>query len=80
VTAPGGITCREVVELVSDYVDGSLEPEPRVRLEVHLRACEACTEYVRQIRTTVRLASAAALEQHPDGAALLEAFRSFRRR
>jgi anti-sigma factor RsiW len=78
---PGGISCREVVELVTDYLDGALSPEELARMEAHLAACPPCVTYVEQIRTTRRLAAAAEadLEQHPDRDALLAAFRGVRR-
>jgi anti-sigma factor RsiW len=75
---PGGISCREVVELVTDYLEGALAPDVQTRFAAHLDACPPCVEYVEQIRTTSRLAAAAELEQRPDSAALLAAFRSFR--
>jgi anti-sigma factor RsiW len=80
---PGGISCREVVEIVTDYLDGVLAPEMLGRLEVHLAACDPCRVYIEQIRTTRRLAAAAEaeaeLEHRPDRDALLAAFREFRR-
>jgi anti-sigma factor RsiW len=76
---PGGISCREVVEIVTDYLDGALAPEDRARMETHLEACPPCATYVEQIRTTRRLAAEAELDQHPDRDALLAAFREFRR-
>jgi anti-sigma factor RsiW len=78
---PGGISCREVVEIVTHYLDGALTPELTARLEAHLALCGPCQEYLEQMRTTVRLAAVATaeLERHPDRAALLEAFRAFRR-
>lgn len=78
---PGGISCREVVEIVTDYLDGALDPEVQARLEAHLAPCEPCRAYIEQIRTTSRLAASAEseLEQHPDRDALLAAFREFRR-
>jgi len=78
---PGGISCREVVEIVTDYLEGALAPEQVERLEVHLGVCGPCRVYVEQIRTTARLAAAAEaeeLERHPDREALLAAFRAFR--
>ncbi len=75
---PGGISCREVVELVTDYVEGALDPEVQARFVRHLELCPPCVEYVEQIRTTSRLAAAAELEERPDADALLAAFRSFR--
>ena len=78
---PGGISCREVVEIVTDYLDGALTPEDRARMDAHLEACPPCALYVEQIRTTRRLAAEAEaeLERRPDREALLSAFREFRR-
>jgi anti-sigma factor RsiW len=80
---PGGISCREVVEIVTDYLDGALAPDELARLETHLEACDPCRVYIEQIRTTQRLAAAAEaeaeLERRPDRDALLAAFREFRR-
>jgi anti-sigma factor RsiW len=74
---PGGISCREVVELVTDYLEGALDPEVEARFAKHLELCPPCVEYVGQIRTTSRLAAAAEFEERPDADALLAAFRSF---
>jgi len=77
---PGGISCREVVELVTAFLDGALSREEHERMEAHLALCPPCTEYVEQIRTTARVAAVAAveLELHPDRAALLDAFKEFK--
>lgn len=75
---PGGISCREVVEIVTGYLDGALSAEDHARMEAHLAACPPCGTYVEQIRTTGRLAAAAELEQSPDREALLAAFRELR--
>ena len=79
-TIPGGISCREVVEIVTAYLDGALGPEERARLEVHLELCGPCLEYVEQVRATARLAAAAVseLDVRPDRDAILRAFRDFR--
>jgi anti-sigma factor RsiW len=50
------LVCQEVVELVTDYVEGALSRSQRRRFEAHLRACENCTEYLEQMRATIRLA------------------------
>ena len=73
-----GISCRELVELVTDYLEGSLDAGMRERMETHLRTCHGCREYVEEMRTTVRLVAVAQVEQRPDRAALLEAFRRLR--
>jgi predicted anti-sigma-YlaC factor YlaD len=77
---PGGISCRELVELVTAYLDGVLEPEVVQRIDAHLKLCAPCVEYVEQVRTTARLASAATaeLQLRPDRDALLAAFREFK--
>jgi anti-sigma factor RsiW len=47
--------CQEMVELVTDYLEGNLTRSQRRRFEAHLRGCEHCTEYLEQMRTTIRL-------------------------
>jgi anti-sigma factor RsiW len=47
------LVCREAVELVSDYLEGSLSRRDRRRLEKHLAACDACTAYLEQMRSTI---------------------------
>ena len=78
---PGGISCRELVELVTAYLDGALAADVQQRVETHLEGCPYCVEYVEQIRITARGVAAAteALELRPDRDALLAAFRNFTR-
>ena len=75
---PGGISCREVVELVTAYLDEALDADTRERFEAHLELCGPCVEYVEQIRATSRLAAVAVaeLQARPDRDALLKAFRA----
>ena len=49
------MTCKELVELVTDYLEGTLPAETRARLENHLSGCDGCTHYVEQMRQTIRL-------------------------
>ena len=49
------LTCQELVELVTEYLEGALPPPERMRFEDHLRLCEGCTQYVEQMRTTINL-------------------------
>ncbi len=49
------IVCREVVELITDYIEGALPRAERRSLEAHLRGCEHCSEYLRQMRITIEL-------------------------
>ncbi|MFZ2051831.1 MAG: zf-HC2 domain-containing protein [Solirubrobacteraceae bacterium] len=49
------LVCQEMVELITDYLEGTLSRSHRRRFEAHLAACEHCTEYLEQIRETIRL-------------------------
>lgn len=73
------LTCREVVELVTDYLEHALPIETRNRLEQHLVICNPCVEFIAQHRSVARALSALA----PLGAAqarakALDAFRKLR--
>jgi anti-sigma factor RsiW len=48
------IACQEVVELVTEYLDGALDHATRVELEAHLALCAACSIYLEQMRDTIR--------------------------
>ncbi len=50
-----GLVCRQAVELISDYLEGALPKRDRERLEAHLRACDGCDEYLRQVQATIRI-------------------------
>lgn len=47
------LVCREAVELVTDYLEGTLSRRDHDRLEAHLAECPHCTEYLAQMRTTI---------------------------
>ena len=76
------LVCREVVELVSDYLDGALAEIDRVRFEAHLTGCDGCSAYLDQMRQTVRLAGTLAPEALDPvfRDRLVDAFRDWRRR
>ena len=46
--------CRELVELITDYLEDRLSPVDRARFEAHLTDCEACRIYLDQFRQTIR--------------------------
>jgi len=50
------LTCQQVVELVTEYLDEVMAPGRRVRFEAHLAGCDGCRAYLEQFRTTVSLA------------------------
>jgi predicted anti-sigma-YlaC factor YlaD len=53
---PDELTCQQLVELVTDYLEGVLSPIEVARFEAHLLECDGCPMYVDQFRTTIRLA------------------------
>jgi anti-sigma factor (TIGR02949 family) len=48
------LSCQEIVELVTDYVEEDMPPDERSRFERHLSYCPGCLSYVEQIRETIR--------------------------
>jgi predicted anti-sigma-YlaC factor YlaD len=81
VIAGGDLSCQEVVELVTDYLEGALSSAETARVEQHLNACAGCRTYLDQVRHTIRVVRAlgdGGLEPAvPDE--LLSAFRGWRR-
>ena len=51
------LVCREVVELVTEYLGGTLPTHDRARFDAHLATCPPCTAYLAQVRTTLELAA-----------------------
>jgi hypothetical protein len=49
------LVCQQAVELVTDYLDGTLIRTDRRRFEAHLAACPRCTQYLAQMRATIEL-------------------------
>lgn len=50
------LACREAIELLTEYLEGTLPRRQRRRLEAHLHACANCSAYLQQIRITMSLA------------------------
>jgi anti-sigma factor RsiW len=70
------MSCRELVTLVTEYLDGSLPPSERIRFERHISVCPPCRAHLEQMRETIR-ASGALTEESLSPAArddLLAAF------
>ena len=81
-TYPIGITCQELVELVTDYFEGVLDSDMRNRFEQHLAACPGCNDYLEQMRLTIR-ATGRLSEDSLEPAAtdtLLDVFRNWKKR
>jgi anti-sigma factor RsiW len=75
------LSCRELVELVTDYLEGALSPDERARFEEHIGRCEGCGTYLEQMRQTIELVGrvpAGTLSAEAERE-LLEAFRGWRK-
>ena len=74
------IDCKDLVELVTDYLEGVLDAEDVERFEDHLALCDGCDVYVQQMRQTIEVVGALSEDDVPAGArtALLTAFREWR--
>ena len=79
---PEQLSCQELVELITDYLEGALPEEERARFEEHVGGCDGCRTYVEQMRTTIglvgRLSPAAVTPEAEQ--ALLAAFRDWKAR
>ena len=75
------LSCQELVELVTDYVDGCPLAGGRARFDEHLGVCEGCRNYLEQMEVTVRVVGRIRPEDlSPEaGHTLLAAFRDWKR-
>ena len=75
------LTCHEVIELLSNYIDGALPDDERRRVDEHLALCDGCATYLDQLRESIRLSGMVSEEAvpEPEKSALLDAFRDWRR-
>jgi predicted anti-sigma-YlaC factor YlaD len=73
------ITCTEVVEVVTDYLEGSVDDGLRAEIEAHLALCPGCDAYLDQMRETIRVMGHVPVESLSDTARdeLMNAFRTF---
>jgi anti-sigma factor RsiW len=76
------MSCRELVAVITDYIEGAMAADDRLRFEAHLEQCPYCVNYVEQIRATVDALGQLSEESIAPGAraGLLEAFRGWRDR
>ena len=74
------MTCKELVEVITEYLEGTLPAEDRARFERHLAKCEGCHAYLDQMRETIRALGHLPPESLSPEAerGLLEAFRGWR--
>jgi anti-sigma factor RsiW len=75
------LSCQELVELVTDYLEGALPEDERRRFDEHVDGCEGCRRYVEQMRVTLEAAGELSTESiDPETEqTLLTTFRSWRK-
>lgn len=75
------ISCHELVELVTEYLEEAMAPSERARLEVHLNGCRSCRHYLDQMRKTIDVVGEIPEESVAPQAReeLLEVFRAWKR-
>ena len=75
-----GLACKELVELITEYLEGTLPRRFRKRVEKHLAACDGCTAYVEQMRFIIAASGRLTEESlsEPMKAELLHAFQGWR--
>jgi anti-sigma factor RsiW len=83
-TKPFELTCKEIVELVTDYLEGHMTVAQRTLFEQHIVMCSPCATYLEQMRTMVSLAATLDTALDPERlpeppAAVLDAFRRSKR-
>jgi anti-sigma factor RsiW len=78
--APDEMTCRELVEVITNYIEGTLPEHDRRRFEQHLGECPGCVNYLEQMRATIDALGELREESIPPAAReeLLEALRRWR--
>ena len=76
------LTCQQIVELVTDYLEGALPPETASRFEEHLNFCDGCVAYLDEMRAAIAAVGHADLaeDEMPEQTreSLLTAFRDWR--
>lgn len=81
-TAPADeLACQELVEIITEYLEGALPDAERDRFEAHLEICEGCRRYLDQMRTTIQLMGRPTEDDLDPGAKdqLLQLFRDWNR-
>jgi anti-sigma factor RsiW len=75
------LTCQQLVELVTSYVEGTLTPADRARFEGHLASCQGCRNYLDQMRKTIAIVGKLSEDAIAPEAQqqLLDAFRNWKR-
>jgi anti-sigma factor RsiW len=81
VTQPEPLSCQDVVELITEYLEGSLPPGRRLGFEEHVAICPPCRNYFGQFRQTIQVGKQIQEEELPPAVrdALVDVFRNWRK-
>jgi len=73
------LRCMELVELITDYLEGELPRRDRKRFDAHISECDGCRAYLDQMRRTIRATGRLTEDQIPEPAKqkLLEVFQDW---
>jgi anti-sigma factor RsiW len=79
-STPEEMSCRQLVDIVTDYLEGNMAPQDRRRFDAHLAECPYCVNYLDQMRATIAALGGLTEESISSEARgeLLEAFRGWR--
>jgi anti-sigma factor RsiW len=74
------LICQEIVEVITDYLEGAMDAALRASFDAHLAGCPHCTHYLEQMRAMIRVTGTIEAESLPSEfqAGLLAAFRDWR--
>ena len=74
------LSCQQIVELVTEYLDGGLDGDERLAFEQHVAICPPCRGYLNQLRLIARTAGTLREEDVPEPLreSLIEAFRDWK--
>ena len=74
------LKCQEIVEVITDYLEGAMDADLRASFDAHLGGCPHCTHYLEQIEAMIRVTGTIEAESLPAEfqAGLLAAFRDWR--
>ena len=81
-TTSNQLSCQELVELVTEYLEEALPPTERVRFEAHLATCAGCRTFLEQMRRTIRALGKLTEDSIPEKSKeeLLRDFRNWKRK
>lgn len=74
--------CDDFVELVTDYLEGAMDPAERARFDEHIGICEGCEIYLAQLRQTISITGKLSAQDVPAPAQqkLLSVFKDWKKR